>query len=93
MALIAGEACPVGQRHGLPLSPARGVQPMCGWSGCLRRSSINTKAAAFTKSNQVPNLQAPAIDKLSLALQLPFLQVSESMGNHDSKIVDAASVD
>jgi hypothetical protein len=28
-----------------------------------------------------------------LALQLPFMQVSESMGNHDSKIVDAASVD
>jgi hypothetical protein len=28
-----------------------------------------------------------------LALQLPFLQVSESMGNHDSKIMDAASVD
>jgi hypothetical protein len=30
---------------------------------------------------------------VTLALQLPFLQVSESMGNHDSKIVDAASVD
>jgi hypothetical protein len=29
----------------------------------------------------------------SLVLQLPFPQVSESMGNHDSKIVDAASVD
>jgi len=29
----------------------------------------------------------------ALTLQLPFLQVSESMGNHDSKIVDAASVD
>jgi len=28
-----------------------------------------------------------------LALQLRFMQVSESMGNHDSKIVDAASVD
>jgi hypothetical protein len=28
-----------------------------------------------------------------LALQLPFLSVSESMGNHDSKIVDAGSVD
>ena len=28
-----------------------------------------------------------------LALQLPFIEVSESMGNHDSKIVDAASVD
>jgi hypothetical protein len=30
---------------------------------------------------------------IALALQLPFMQVSESMGNHDSKIVDAASVD
>jgi hypothetical protein len=29
----------------------------------------------------------------SLALQLPFMQFSESMGDHDSKIVDAASVD
>jgi peptide/nickel transport system permease protein len=28
-----------------------------------------------------------------LVLQLPFMQVSESMGNHDSKIVDAGSVD
>jgi RecA-family ATPase len=29
----------------------------------------------------------------SLTLQLPFMEVSESMGNHDSKIVDAGSVD
>jgi hypothetical protein len=28
-----------------------------------------------------------------LALQLPFLKASESMGNHDSEIVDAGSVD
>jgi hypothetical protein len=28
-----------------------------------------------------------------LALQLPFPRISESMGNHDSKIVDADSVD
>jgi hypothetical protein len=28
-----------------------------------------------------------------LTLQLPFMEVSESMGNHDSKIVDAGSVD
>jgi hypothetical protein len=27
-----------------------------------------------------------------LALQFPFPQVSESIGNHDSKIVDAGSV-
>ena len=32
-------------------------------------------------------------DDMGLALQLPFLQISESMGNHDSKIMDAASVD
>jgi hypothetical protein len=35
----------------------------------------------------------PAIHVLGLALQLPFLRVSESMGNHDSKIVDAGGVD
>jgi hypothetical protein len=29
----------------------------------------------------------------TLALQLPFLKISESMGNHDSKIVGAGSVD
>ena len=29
----------------------------------------------------------------ALALQLHFLEVSESMGNHDSKIVDAGSID
>jgi hypothetical protein len=29
----------------------------------------------------------------SLALQLSFLTISGSMGNHDSKIVDAGSVD
>jgi hypothetical protein len=28
-----------------------------------------------------------------LALQLPFLEASESMGTHDSKIVDAGSID
>ena len=30
---------------------------------------------------------------IGLALQLPFPKISESMGNHDSKIVDAGSVD
>jgi hypothetical protein len=30
---------------------------------------------------------------LGLALQLPFMRTSESMGNHDSKVVDAGSVD
>jgi hypothetical protein len=31
--------------------------------------------------------------KSTLTLQLPSMKLSESMGNHDSKIVDADSVD
>jgi hypothetical protein len=33
------------------------------------------------------------LDRGCLALQLRFLRASESMGNHDSEIVDAGSVD
>jgi hypothetical protein len=33
------------------------------------------------------------LDAEALAIQLPFMEVSESMGNHYSKIVDAGSVD
>jgi hypothetical protein len=36
---------------------------------------------------------APPSAAPALALQLPFPKISESMGNHDSKIVDAGSVD
>ena len=32
-------------------------------------------------------------DRLRLALQLPFMSGSESMGNHDLEIVDAGRVD
>ena len=34
-----------------------------------------------------------SLSPLKLALRLLFLKISESMGNHDSKIVDADSVD
>jgi hypothetical protein len=44
------------------------------------------KYQALRKSVQVG-------EKCGLALQLLFLTISESMGNHDSKIVDADSVD
>jgi hypothetical protein len=37
--------------------------------------------------------EVPRLDLDALALQLLFLKVSESMGNHDSKIVDAGGVD
>ena len=36
---------------------------------------------------------AATVRNAGLALQLPFPKISESMGNHDSKIVDADSVD
>jgi hypothetical protein len=47
---------------------------------------------------QVSGMASPtptmgATSPLGLALQLPFPKISESMGNHDSKIVDAGSVD
>jgi len=38
-------------------------------------------------------LQNLAYNIRRLALQLLFMSGSESMGNHDSKIVDAGSVD
>jgi len=41
----------------------------------------------------MPALISAALVKTNLALQLHFLKVSESMGNHDSKVVDAGSVD
>jgi hypothetical protein len=45
------------------------------------------------RSDNGYNATYPQERDYALALQLPFMQVSESMGNHDSKIVDAASVD
>ena len=37
-------------------------------------------------------IEAPLV-VLLLALQLLFLRTSESMGNHDSNVVEASSVD
>ena len=46
---------------------------------------------AYAASLAKPGERGPV--GLRLALQLPFLKISESMGNHDSKIVGACSVD
>jgi hypothetical protein len=51
-----------------------------------------------TQGNNAPGEPQPASPATrkylkDLALQLPFLKTSESMGNHDSEIVDAGSVD
>jgi hypothetical protein len=37
--------------------------------------------------------QVFGVEGLALTLQLLYLKASESMGNHDSKVVDADSVD
>jgi hypothetical protein len=52
-------------------------------------------------ANEIPAAISPysiavapdSSDQKALTLQLPYLKISESMGNHDSKIVDTASVD
>src|SRR5438045_9638436 len=51
--------------------------------------------------HEIAAVQTTAIDHAAglvrlptvFALQLPFLEVSESMANHDSKLVDAGSID
>ncbi|SRR5216684_5836197 len=43
--------------------------------------------------HQVRDRPGHSPSKRGLTLQLPCLKVSESMGNHDSNIVDAGSVD
>jgi hypothetical protein len=65
------------------------------WDGAAASSS--TDSSATPPVLQV-NGDNPAIVQIGatytdLALQLLFLRASESMGNHDSKVVDADSVD
>ncbi|HMI95091.1 MAG TPA: site-specific integrase [Micropepsaceae bacterium] len=50
-------------------------------------------ADVHPRHQRIPNHEASASKRPGLALQLPFMEASESMGNHDSKIVDAGSVD
>jgi hypothetical protein len=54
---------------------------MPDWHLCIVRQDYSLVAALCERPRH------------GLALQLRFLKVSESMGNHDSKIVDAGGVD
>ena len=56
-----------------------------GWSGQVA-AAPDVKVHTIQHGRQTYVL-------IDLALQLPFLTISESMGNHDSEIVDAGSVD
>ncbi|MEH2567386.1 hypothetical protein V1289_007013 [Bradyrhizobium sp. AZCC 2289] len=67
--------------------------PLRKWS-VLRARAVNLRIVPWPL--WMPDDYLRSIEPLIaivLALQLPFMQFSESMGNHDSKIVDAASVD
>jgi len=76
----------VGEKAGL-MVPVRGPQFISAKANLLFRRQGHIKCG-ICGLRICPNVRAVA-----LALQLPFPQISESMGNHDSKIVDAASVD
>jgi hypothetical protein len=53
----------------------------------------NNYAMAIDQYEQLEKSQESAPILARLALQLLFLRASESMGNHDSRVVDADSVD
>jgi hypothetical protein len=53
-------------------------------------SFFKTYWSAFQEQRKRQRLRATLCD---LTLQLLFWDVSESMGNHDSEVVDASSVD
>jgi len=54
--------------------------------GVSQNESVHSKLESQSSPDENPE------SKQTLALQLPFMKISESMGNHDSKIVDAGSV-
>src|SRR5258705_1376859 len=62
-----------------PLPESRDASLQNGFPGVVTATSVQLYAPTFRL------WQCRGV----LALQLPFLKVSESMGNHDSKIVDA----
>ena len=64
-----------------------------------RRYCSETGAQSFAAASAVRDHRLPAAvpdraaGEAGLALQLRYRKASESMGNHDSEIVDAGSVD
>ena len=54
---------------------------------------MNRSCSASSAPQRVHAFELIELLEPTLALQLPFPKISESMGNHDSKIVDAGSVD
>jgi hypothetical protein len=82
---------------------ARGASAAAGPAGEGRRRAFRQvlKESGYVEGENVAIEYRFAGDQMErlpellaeLALQLPFPKVSESIGNHDSKIVDAGGVD
>src|SRR6266436_9427336 len=70
-------------------SVGAGVSPKIGRISTERRSHFYASLQSGSCSENYA-IQHD-LSGQTLALQLPFLKISESMGNHDSKIVDAGS--
>ena len=68
---------------------------LTSWAGLVGPANMPADLVAQINALTVKALKDPWVQKryADLALQLPFLTISESMGNHDSKIVGAGSVD
>jgi hypothetical protein len=77
---------PVGERRYCPSEHIRNVPPV---TRTIPERSCAPESFATVEFATLSNTQTSQ----QLALQLRFLKVSESMGNHDSKIVDACGVD
>jgi hypothetical protein len=68
---------------------------MCGARLKLRRETVVPSSSSSREPRRDFNYLLFGSDDcyVALALQLLFWDVSESMGNHDSEVVDASSVD
>jgi hypothetical protein len=74
------------------------AEPMAFWSAGLPRTRCGAMPGGVRKNaRQYKGLEPRYTDSIrtdrALALQLLFLKASESMGNHDSEVVGACSVD
>src|SRR5579863_7713615 len=66
---------------------------MCHDPARQKRDAKATKTNQLKRETSIFWESLRKCSKFALALQLPFRKASESMGNHDSEIVDAGSVD
>ena len=72
---------------------ALGALAVLAWPTASTAAEMRGVTATEIKIGQTMPYSGPVSAFGALALQLPFRKVSESMGNHDSKIVGADSVD